>query len=394
MLCSGWVFSGKLMPLTYEILVNFSIVFQIVFFVVAIVLLSRFRRPGLLPLVAVGMAFLTGKIDDLWQQTGLILQYPDWVFSGSLLTLLLGPFILLYVESRTVASFRLRPAMLIHLVWMAPGISWLALNWWPYDAAKKIELATSGGLSDLTTLVLLPAFFDVVLIGYLAASVRRLWAHGIRLQDWFSNIEDRNLSGIRHLLTLFAIMVAIHLFWTLGRYYLWGNALAGWVSAVMVTYHLVLINGLFIEFLTYRYSISDPDASAVSLPTETDEKSGAFSADEQDAMASKLEKHLQAEQPYLNPNLTVADLARPLCIHARTLSWLINHHHECNFHEFVNRHRIEFARAQISRNPERNILEIAYDSGFNSKSAFNTAFKKYARLTPSGFRRSILDQGA
>lgn len=379
------------MPLHYETLVDFSIVFQIVFFVAVIALWGRFRRTGWIPLVAVAVAFLLGKFNDLWQQTGLILEYPDWAFSGSLITLLLGPFIYFYVRARTEPRLRFHPVMLLHGIWLLPGAAYLAFNWWPFDAEAKIELLTSGAFDNLTALVLIPAYFDGTLILYLAISVARLRAHGIRLQDWFSNIEDRNLSGIRNLLGLFALMVGLHLFWTVGRYVMRTDVMTTWVLNGLVTYHLVLINGLFLEFLTYRHAVEGPGGPEPDDPGISPEQPAELPNPEQERLVAQLERLLSEKSPFLDPNLTVADLARPLNIHARSLSQLINQHQDCNFHEFINRRRIEHAKADIARHPEKSILEVAYDSGFNSKSAFNTAFKRFVQLTPTGYRRSLTE---
>jgi AraC-like DNA-binding protein len=378
------------MRLSYEVLINFSTVFQILFFVATVGLISKFRRPGLVPLIGVALAFLVGKTNDLWQQTGLILQSPDWVLSGSLFTLFLGPFIYLYVLERTEGRrATLRPIQLAHGAWILPPAAFLALNWWPLETQEKISLLTSGGFDNLTTLVIMPVYFDGILILYLAISVAKLRSHGIRLQFWFSNIEDRNLSGIRYLLTMFAIMVIIHLLWTLGRYFLWGGIMSAWIVGVLVTYHLVLVNGLFLEFVTYRHSLEDRDEPAIEGLQEQSRPPTGISNDEQERLLVQLSDFMQNERPYLNPNLTVADLAKPLGVHARTLSQLINNSHNCNFLEYINRHRIEYAREELANHPTKSILDVAYDSGFNSKSTFNTAFKRFVQLTPTGFRRSL-----
>lgn len=377
------------MRLSYEILINFATVFQILFFVAAIGLIPRFHRPGLVPLFAVALTFLVGKGNDLWQQTGLFLQYPDWVLGGSLFTLLLGPFIYLYVRARTEGEAGFRPIHMAHTAWILLPAIYLAKNWWSLDTAAKISFLTSGGFDNLTTLVLMPVYFDGILILYLMVSVAKLRSHGIRLQYWFSNIEDRNLSGIRYLLTMFAAMVVIHLLWTLGRYFLWDGMMSAWVVNVLVTYHLVLVNGLFLEFLTYPHSVGDRNEPSIPGLQESSRPPAGLSADEQERLLGRLADLMEDEKPYLNPNLTVADLAKRLRVHARILSQLINYRHGCNFLEYINRHRIDHAKGELAHHPDRTILEVAYDSGFNSKSTFNTAFKRFVELTPTGFRKSL-----
>jgi AraC-like DNA-binding protein len=60
-----------------------------------------------------------------------------------------------------------------------------------------------------------------------------------------------------------------------------------------------------------------------------------------------------------------------------------------NFYDFINRHRIDEA-SRLLTNPadeKITILEVLYEVGFNSKSSFNTLFKKYTGLTPTEFRK-------
>jgi AraC-like DNA-binding protein len=377
------------MQYRYELLINFSAVFQIIFFVATVALIRRFRRPGWVALVGIALAFLIGKINDLWQQTGMILQFPDWILGFSLFALLLGPFIYFYVLERTGSDAGFRLAHVAHGAWILPPASYLAVNWWPLDADAKIAFLKTGGFDNLTALVLIPVYFDVILILYLAIAVAKLRSHGIGLQNWFSNIEDRNLSGIRYFLTMFAIMVLLHLVWTIGRFFLWGDAMSTWVISALVTYHLVLINGLFIEFVTYRYSVDENDKLALQDLQVSSRPPAGLSYEEQQRLLERMDSIMQKERPFLNPNLTVADLAKPLRVHARVLSQLINHNHDCNFLEYINRHRIEHAKAELANHPDKSILDVVYESGFNSKSTFNTAFKRFVQLTPTGFRRSL-----
>ena len=95
---------------------------------------------------------------------------------------------------------------------------------------------------------------------------------------------------------------------------------------------------------------------------------------------------LSSKKPYLNSSLTLNDLAKLINIPSRTLSQIINESKKMNFYDYINSYRINEAKDILSSSPGKTILEILYEVGFNSKSAFNTAFKKYTGLTPSKFK--------
>ena len=91
---------------------------------------------------------------------------------------------------------------------------------------------------------------------------------------------------------------------------------------------------------------------------------------------------------YLDASLTMYDLSKHLNMPVRELSLLINHDLDQHFFDFINGYRIRHAM-EILRDPakkEYTVLEILYDVGFNSKSSFNTAFKKLTSLTPTEYR--------
>ena len=87
--------------------------------------------------------------------------------------------------------------------------------------------------------------------------------------------------------------------------------------------------------------------------------------------------------------LTLDQLAGQLSMKAKLLSQVINEVLGQNFFDFINRYRIQEARRLLTNpvDPKVTVLEILYEVGFNSKSSFNTLFKKYTGLTPTEFRR-------
>ncbi|WP_108807493.1 helix-turn-helix domain-containing protein [Aquimarina spinulae] len=104
----------------------------------------------------------------------------------------------------------------------------------------------------------------------------------------------------------------------------------------------------------------------------------------------QLKAHMVDKKPYLNPTLTIQNLADDLQLPVREVSILINHHLDQHFFDFVNEYRIQHAM-NILKNPTKKqvtVLEILYEVGFNSKSSFNTSFKKYAGVTPTQYRKN------
>jgi AraC-like DNA-binding protein len=103
----------------------------------------------------------------------------------------------------------------------------------------------------------------------------------------------------------------------------------------------------------------------------------------------KLLKTMESEEIYKNPDLTLPDLAGKLHISRNHLSHVINVSAGVNFFDFINRYRINEAKRILS-DPEAenfNILNIAFEAGFKSKSTFNKVFKKFTAKTPKEFRR-------
>jgi AraC-like DNA-binding protein/ligand-binding sensor domain-containing protein len=98
---------------------------------------------------------------------------------------------------------------------------------------------------------------------------------------------------------------------------------------------------------------------------------------------------IEKEKPYHHPDLTINTLSEMISIPYYHLSQIINDKMNINFNEFINRYRIDEAIEMLSaKNSTNNILEIAYDVGFNSKSTFYIAFKKQTGMTPSNFKKT------
>lgn len=101
----------------------------------------------------------------------------------------------------------------------------------------------------------------------------------------------------------------------------------------------------------------------------------------------RLNELIQTEKPYLDSSLTLRSLAEMINIHPNQLSWLLNESLGKNFSEYINHFRVEKFKslAQDSSKKHITLIGLAYESGFNSKTVFNTYFKKETGLTPKQF---------
>ena len=117
-----------------------------------------------------------------------------------------------------------------------------------------------------------------------------------------------------------------------------------------------------------------------------------FSEEELFDYQKSLEALMDDQRPYLDPNLTLRELAARLKLPTNHLSQLLNEGFKKNFAEFVNGYRLEAFKSNVSTINERSltILGLAFESGFNSKTVFNTFFKKSMGTTPKAFVNEVI----
>ncbi|MEZ5044716.1 MAG: tetratricopeptide repeat protein [Saprospiraceae bacterium] len=103
----------------------------------------------------------------------------------------------------------------------------------------------------------------------------------------------------------------------------------------------------------------------------------------------KLEQLINDEKIFIDPSLSLRQLADKMGLHPNKLSWLLNEHIGKNFNEYINVFRLETFK-QKALNPNNShltLLGLAYESGFNSKTVFNAFFKKQEGMTPRAWMK-------
>jgi len=121
------------------------------------------------------------------------------------------------------------------------------------------------------------------------------------------------------------------------------------------------------------------------VSSESEYKNSSLKSDIATEKHNELLELMKKEKPFLNSDLTLSELAQSLSISSNHLSQIINQYEQVNFHNFVNKYRVEEFIEKAQNDKSFSLLGHAFDSGFNSKSTFNTVFKKFKSTTPSQY---------
>lgn len=104
---------------------------------------------------------------------------------------------------------------------------------------------------------------------------------------------------------------------------------------------------------------------------------------------TNIQRLMVKEKIYQEENLNIANFAERLGIKDYQLSEYINAYLGMNFNRYINEYRIEEVCKKIQEHPKVNLLNLAYQVGFNSKANFNIAFKSVKKMTPSEYAKQI-----
>jgi len=145
------------------------------------------------------------------------------------------------------------------------------------------------------------------------------------------------------------------------------------------------------EELSDRITETEEEIKQISEELESKYASSSLNEEDMNFYKETLEKYMKSEKPYLDNELSIRKLAQQLEMQPHHLSQVINSGFDNNFYTYINNYRINEV-IDLMKDPKRKhhtILAIAYDSGFKSKSSFNTIFKKMTGKTPSEFRDEL-----
>ena len=306
-------------------------------------------------------------------------------FIGFSFGFLFGPLLYLYTKSLTKKNYSLTKKNFLHFI---PFLIYNIIILFSYhllNSTQKISLLQKGNVLPQWASNLIYVSLHLQILIYMFLAVNILMSYKNDLKKVFSSIEKVNLSWLMIILFAFIFMWLIDL----THFILFKTiSLPDSIYNIMNFFSLS-INFVFAFLIVYK-GLKHPELfyELNEQEEKTKYEKSSLTKEESIEYLTKLQDFMIAEKPYLEPDLTINDLANKVSISSKTLSQVINENLNQNFFDFVNSYRIGEAKKILSDAENKiTVLEVLYSVGFNSKSAFNSAFRRHTGVTPTEFRR-------
>ena len=362
-------------------LLSFLVTFQLLFVGIFLITHKKGNRRNNMLLGTI-FILITWNMGDLTlQMNGVVLKWEFLQHIDDGFFLLYGPIIYLYAQGVIFRDFKLSGANLLHLL--------------PY-LLLTISLLFSRNLSPTTSEEIITnempwQFYSISAIMYahfflyLGLTYKSLRKYREIIKNKYSQIDQINLDWLSFSLNSFGLITfvsLIHNFIALAE-----NSYVFMISLVfLLIFIFYFVNKVILK------ALRQPEIFAGITHNETTKYLGSnLTQDQIEEYRKQLLALLDSEKSFLNPQVSLTDLSEKLSVSTKHLSQVINQSFNKSFFDFINSYRIQEAQQILkdSKDDKLTVLEVMYQVGFNSKSSFNTAFKKETGQTPTEFRNMI-----
>ena len=295
---------------------------------------------------------------------------------------LIAPLLWFYVKELTGDKVNWSFLIIFHfLPFIIIILFSLILKIFPADSAIIIYLDDHRKLSAiLFWIFIIEQFFC-----YLYFIHKRWRSYQKLIEQEVSNTENVNISWVRFFMGVFLFINFFYLF-TLFTLIHIGNIF--WSYKTIST-----IFSLSIFALGYKGLLQ----KEIFYTNSEESKLNTFSSPEvivkkvDQELIAKLLIYMEEKKPYLDPELTLSSMAKDLSLSRSLLSQLINEGIGDNFYNFINKYRVEQVKKFMIDPTMKNynMLGIALEAGFKSKSTFNLIFKRFTGLTPTEYIKNL-----
>ncbi|GAA5521139.1 helix-turn-helix domain-containing protein [Aliifodinibius salicampi] len=363
-------------------------------FILALILSQK--KVNRLPNKLLALLMIVFSIDlgmAAFHSFGLHTAYPDFIGIDYPITLLYGPLLYLYVKTMKDGCSTIKRYDYLHfvpfiilLIYMIPFYTGTSTAKLAFITSPQ-ELSHTFGFGFINHLKVLHG------LTYAGCLIFMLLSYRKKLKDSFSSIEKVNLNWLQNFviasIVLAAIAGGIH-FTNFSNTTLMGLGESVYSNITLLSVTIFVYGiGYMGLYQAEVFTESKPAENSNHTPQEQYQKSG-LTQEEAERYAKEIRKVMEEQKLYQDSDLKLADLAKEFSISSHNLTEILNQYMGQNFYDFVNHYRVKEVKQKLKDPGSKNktLLALALDAGFNSKSSFNSVFKKQTGMTPSQFRKN------
>jgi AraC-like DNA-binding protein len=309
------------------------------------------------------------------------IQNSHLAFIGYPFVFLWGPSFYFYVKAITYKDFKLKWIQILHLLPFIVLLLFFSFTFYFNSVETKRFILNNPTYPFFTYHVLLDFVLRLQILFYVIKSFYILFTVRKNIKDNYSSISEMHFSWLTFVIVGYSVCYIISIAFIYTEFYL-------------KDFNRLLYLGNFLQFFIYFNIIFFKAWNHPEIFKRIQEKEkykhSRLTKSEALACVNRLNENFSNNKPYLNPELTLNDLAKDIDVHPRVLSQVINEYYNQNFFDVINHFRIEEAKKiLLDTSNTKNVLEILYETGFNSKSTFNRAFKKETSFTPTEYKKKF-----
>jgi AraC-like DNA-binding protein len=320
----------------------------------------------------------------LLQRINIDVKYLFFAENASSVILLFGPLFYFYILALVKRNFQLNKKYLPHFLPFA-ALAVFDIIFYLSHSQKELQIEYSQAFSVLDRIMIGIQIIHVFI--YTIFIKRIIKEHEMKIKSTLSFIENINLKWVNltaNLLQFVFGLIAILIILSSA-----GINTEEYFNSFIPAVVAIIILGLgywgFKQPIIFPPEDEKKESRKYEWSGSNDEKA--------DEYLSRLKIIMIRDKPYLESSLTLQKLADMAEISPQNLSQIINVKLNQNFFDFINCYRITEAKKLLidPRGQLLTILAIAAEAGFNSKSSFNAAFKKMTGMTPTEYKKSLLN---
>lgn len=338
--------------------------------------------------IAITLFFLLFIVEELYY------VLPQLIGFNSIPLLLISPLLLFHVLFLTSPDKKFTSSDFLHFLPFIISFIIICVFIYPAPIEVKIAIYTE---NDMNKLPSINVFYEIVeslgflqIAVYMIISIIIIKKHDKRIKSILSDVEHIQLRWL-YILTVAGLIIDIAIFFseTIIEF-----------NPELEPFRIYPYIGLsFLIFLISYFSIWQPEIFKSKLLEEgikhRDIQSkqkyqrNRLSSQEMEQIYKDLIHVMEEEELFKDPEISLPVLALTLKQPVHTLSQVINTKANMTFYTFINSYRVNEVKRLITENTDESLLKIAFKAGFNSKSVFNTFFKKLTGMRPSDFKKQL-----